>query len=132
MDRFDELAQHAGDLGVNIEWTFELPPTIHAYYEHDGQLIVINYRCTEAQVIAALAHEVGHAAFGDTCSTDMIERRADEYGASLVLTPTEYADAERQVGPHAGALARELGVTRDLVLAWRRWWVRVGWSEWAA
>lgn len=132
MDKFDELAQHAGDLRIDVAWTFDLPGSIHAYYEDDGQLIVLNQRCTQAQVVSALAHEVGHAVFGDRCSTEAIERRADEYGASLVITRDEYAAAERLVGPHAGALARQLDVTRDLVLAWRRWWHRRGRYEIAA
>ncbi|WP_243061201.1 ImmA/IrrE family metallo-endopeptidase [Nocardioides sp. SR21] len=132
MHRFDELAQHAADLRIDVAWTFDLPGDIHAFYEHDDRLIVLNHRCTQAQVIGALAHEVGHAVFGDRCSTEAIERRADEYGASLVIGRDEYADAESLVGPHAGALARQLDVTRDLVLAWRRWWWRIGRLEEAA
>lgn len=126
MDRFDRLAQHAGDLDLDIEWTHDLPDDIAGYYEDDEQLIVLNYRCTVAEAISALAHEVGHAIFGDRCSTEAVERRADEMGASFVITAEEYAEAEAEVGPHAGALARALGVTRDLVLAWRRWWWRRG------
>jgi hypothetical protein len=125
-DRFDVLAQHAADLRIDIAWTFDLPDDEHGYYEDDDRLIVLNYQCTEAQAVSALAHEVGHAIFGDRCSTEAIERRADEMGASLVIDWAEYAAAEDLVGPHPGALARELGVTRDLVLAWRRWWWRAG------
>lgn len=132
MDRFDRIAAHAGDLGIDIEWTHDLPEQIHGYYEDEDRLIILNYRCTEAQMISALAHEVGHGIFGDTCSTEAVERRADEMGASLVITRDEYAEAEAVVGPHAGALARALGVTRDLVLAWRRWWWKRGRFEEAA
>lgn len=126
MDRIDVLCQHAADLGLAVEWTCDLPGDCHGYYEDDDRLVVLNYRCTQAQALSALAHEIGHAEFGDRCSTEAVERRADEFGASLVLTAREYAIAEAEVGPHAGALARHLGVTRDLVLAWRRWWLRVG------
>jgi hypothetical protein len=125
-DRLDALCQHAADLGLEVEWTCDLPGDCHGYYEDDARLVVLNYRCTIAQAVSALAHEIGHAVFGDRCSTDAVERRADEYGASLVLTAEDYAAAEREVGPHPGALARRLGVTRDLVLAWRRWWWRTG------
>lgn len=131
-DKFDILAVHAADLGLDVEWTFDLPGDVHGYYEDDLAMIVLNYRCTQAQAIAALAHEVGHAIFGDRCSTEPIESRADEMGASFVITRDEYAAAEAEVGPHAGALARQLGVTRDLVLAWRRWWWRLGQHEQAA
>lgn len=128
-DRFDRLCQHAADLGLEVAWTFDLPSRCHGYYEPDNDLVVLNHRCTGAQAVSALAHEIGHAVFGDRCSTEAIERRADEYGASLVLTAGEYAAAEAEVGPHPGALARHLGVTRLLVLAWRRWWSRTGHLE---
>lgn len=132
MDKFDRLMQHATDMRIEVAWDWELPDDCHGYYEHHSRLIVLNYRCTMAQSISALAHEVGHGVFGDICSTPAVERRADEAGASFVLTAQEYADAESIVGHHAGALARELGVTRDLVLAWRRWWRRAGRLEQAA
>lgn len=132
MDRLDVLCQHAADLGLDVEWTCDLPGDCHGYYEDDAQLVVLNYRCTVAQAISALAHEIGHAVFGDRCSTEAVERRADEYGASIIVTPGEYAAAEELVGTHPGALARHLGVTRDLVLAWRRWWWRTGRLEQAA
>lgn len=131
-DKFDALAIQAADLGIDIRWSFDLPDDIHGYYEDDELIIVLNARCTYAQAISALAHEVGHAIFGDRCSSEAFERRADEMGASYVITRAAYAEAELLVGPHAGALARQLGVTRDLVLAWRRWWFRSGWLEQAA
>lgn len=132
LDKFDVLAQHAVDLGLAIEWTFDLPDDIHGHYEHNEHMIVLNHRCTHAQAVSALAHEVGHGIFGDRCSTAAVERRADEMGASFVITRDEYAAAEQLVGPHPGALARQLDVTRDLVLAWRRWWRARGWREEAA
>lgn len=46
--------------------------------------------------------------------------------AALLITTEEYAEAEQLVGDHPGALAQELGVTRRLVLAWRRWYDRHG------
>ena len=125
-DRDDALYQHAADLGLDVEWTFDLPDECHGYYEDDERLVVLNYRCTQAQARFALAHEVAHAIYGDRCSGEWIERRADELAASLLLTSEQYAAAEAIVGPHAGALARELDVTRRCILAWRRWWLRGG------
>jgi hypothetical protein len=126
LDRFDVLARHAADLGVDVTWSRALPEFIHGFYEDSAKLIVLNSYCTVAQALSALAHEVGHGIFGDRCSTEWIERRADEMGASLIITAEEYAEAEDLVGCHAGALARQLGVTRDMILAWRRWWLRCG------
>jgi Zn-dependent peptidase ImmA (M78 family) len=90
-------------------------------YHDDERLIVLNTRLTGAQATATLAHEMGHAAFGDRASTPRAERRASEYGAALVIDEQDYRRAESLVGPHPGALADELGVTRHLVEAWRRW-----------
>lgn len=131
-DKFDRLCWHAADLGLDVLWSWDLPDDCHGFYEDADRLIVLNYQCTQAQAVAALAHEVAHGVFGDRCSTEAVERRADEYGASLVIEPEEYAAAEQLVGSHPGALARQLEVTRDLVLAWRRWWRRVGSQRWAA
>lgn len=70
-------------------------------------------------VLSALAHELGHAAGCENGATANCGR-ADEFGAAIVVTEDEYADAEHLVGEHLGAVARQLAVTRRLVLAWRR------------
>ena len=132
LDKFDVLLRHAADLSLTVEWSSDLPADCHGFYEDAERVIVLNYQCRADQALAALAHEVGHGVFGDRCSTEAIERRADELGASLIVTAAEYAEAEAEVGAHAGALARRLGITRDLVLAWRRWWLRAGRRQVAA
>lgn len=120
----NELYQHAADLGLSVEWACGLPARLHGHYVDADRTVYLNYYCTAAQALAALAHEIGHAEYGDRCSTPSIERRADEFGAGLVLSSTEYARAEELVGEHPGALARELGVTVKLIHAWRRWYAR--------
>lgn len=126
MDKFDMLIQHSTDMRIDVKWATDLPDFVHGFYEDAERSIYLNYYCRADQVIAALAHEIGHGIFGDRCSSEAIERRADEAGASLVITRSEYARAERLVGPHPDALAIELEVTRDLILAWRRWWLKYG------
>lgn len=74
-------------------------------------------------MLSALAHEVGHAVACER-GAKANHAKADEYGAALIITPAEYAAAEAEVGEHAGALAEYLGVTRRLVMAWRRWYRR--------
>lgn len=120
--KFDLLLRHAADLGVDVEYA-DLGPRRHGFYRHSESLIVLNRRCTAAQTLSALAHEVGHAVACDY-GTTANHSRADEYGAALIITPVEYAAAEAEVGEHAGALAEYLGVTRRLILAWRRWYTR--------
>lgn len=121
--RLDHLLEHAADLGLEVRWA-DLGDIRRGHYLRDLHLIVLNNRLTRAQATATLAHEIGHAVFGDRCSTPRAERRASEVGASLVIEVGEYERAERLVGPHLGALADELGVTPHLVEAWRRWYER--------
>lgn len=118
--RLDLLFAHCGDLAIEVEWE-DLGDVRRGHYLDDSRTIVLNRSMTRAQVTATLAHEVGHAVFGDRATTPRLERRASEYGAALIITPPQYAAAEEIVGCHAGALAAELGVTPHLIEAWRRW-----------
>lgn len=121
--RLDALFRHAADLQLDVEWA-DLGDDRRGVYLDDLGLVVLNTRLTRAQATATLAHEIGHAMFGDRCSTPAAERRATEYGASLIITVKDYQRAERLVGHHPGALADELGVTPKLIEAWRRWYER--------
>lgn len=82
-------------------------------------LIVVNYRSTEQVQRLTLAHELGHCHHGHDWTREhdqeRDEREADRFAARLLISREAYADAERLVGNHPGALARELGVTRRLV-----------------
>jgi Zn-dependent peptidase ImmA (M78 family) len=91
---------------------------------HSSGLILLNPRRTETVQRVTLAHELGHAHYGHTWTDDVHERAvrerlADRYAARLLITPARYAAAERMVGPHVGAIARELEVTTGVVEAWR-------------
>jgi hypothetical protein len=119
--RLTLLLAHAADLGLDVEWE-DLGDVRRGLYLRDEDLIVLNRRLTRAQATATLAHEIGHAVFGDVRSTPPVERRASEFGASLVIDVADYERAERLVGPHLGALADELDVTPHLVEAWQRWY----------
>src|SRR5919112_4715352 len=120
-DRLDQLFQHCADLGVDVEWR-DLGETRRGEFRRHANTIVLNPRQTRRQVVACLAHELGHARFGHGCSSPANERRAWEYAAALVITPADYAAAEERVGSDLAGLAIELAVTPRLVEAWRRWW----------
>lgn len=121
----DLLRQHAWELGIEVVID-DLGPHRRGKYLDDEALIVISPKLTHSQAIATLAHELGHAIYRDRCSEGWRESRADEMGASLIITPTEYAEAESIAGCHPTAMARELGVTGRLVIAWQRWYARKG------
>lgn len=124
-DRLDHLFQHCADLAIDVEWE-DLGPSRHGQWlEHRG-VIVLHHHLTRRQTISCLAHELGHRAFGDECSTPVIERRAWEYAAALLITPAQYAAAESSVGHYMGDLAAELEVTPKVIEAWRRWWEKRG------
>jgi predicted HD phosphohydrolase len=124
-DRLDALFQHCADLGVDVRWQ-DLGETRRGEYHPQTDTIVLSPRLTARQVVACLAHELGHRRFGHTCSSPANERRAWEYAAALVITPAEYAVAEARVGPDPAGLAIELAVTPRLIEAWRRWWRKCG------
>jgi hypothetical protein len=124
-DRLDELFQHCADLGVDIEW-LDLGETRRGAYLRHADTIVLSPRLTRSQVVACLAHELGHRRFGHGCSSPANERRAWDYAAALLVTAAEYALAEERVGSEPAALALELAVTPQLIEAWRRWWRQRG------
>lgn len=118
--RLDLLHAHCADLGIEVAYD-HLLPHYRGVYLDDTRRIVLAHGLTRVQATSTLAHEVGHAVFGDRCSTRKNELRAWEYGAALIITPGEYRAAERLVGCHPAAIAQHLEVTPKLIEAWRRW-----------
>lgn len=112
------LYAHAADLGLTVDWA-DLGHFRRGEYRDDERRILLNERLTHAQAVSTLAHELGHAYYGDRTSTPALERRAWAYAARLMITPLAYARAESIVGEHPNALAAELGVSQRLVKAWR-------------
>jgi len=88
-----------------------------------GGLIVVNYSKPVVVQRCTIAHEMGHWHYGHDWTRDhdraRDERQADLYAAKLLISPLEYALAEQVVGPHPTPLARELGVTPQLVRVWQ-------------
>lgn len=124
-DRFDIAIQHCVDLGLMVEWA-DLGDKRRGKCQAPEGKVTLNLRLTMAQAASTLAHEIGHYEFGDTRTSPAVERRAWEYGASLLIEPGEYAWAESVVGHHISALALELQVTPRVIEAWRAWWHRQG------
>ena len=112
----DLLIERAGALGLRV--AFRDLGTRHGEV-HSSGLVLINYRRTLCRQRVTLAHEMGHWTLGHDWSREHDkahdERQADRYAARLLITMHNYEIAERLVGEHPGALARELGVTRRLV-----------------
>lgn len=124
-DRLDELFQHCADLGVDVEWE-DLGPKKRGEYQWWREVIVLSTRLTDRVVPLALAHELAHAIFGDKETTPPAERRAWEWAAAFLITPSAYRRAEWIVGCEPKLLAAELDVNVKVIEAWRRWWGKQG------
>lgn len=112
-----QLIDHAVRHGISVCWT---PPTDprHAAYAHTARTIWLRRDLTTAETRSLLAHELGHAAYGDHGpQPPHIEARAWRYAARLLITLDAYAAAEA-ICPDPAAIAAELDVTREVVTAW--------------
>lgn len=101
------------------------------FYQPELRLIAISSDLSQAQFTSTLAHELGHAFYNDHptgCQRthEFQERRATAWGALRIIDPYDYADAEDAHGPHPGAIAQQLDVTRELVEAWQTNYPRKG------
>lgn len=94
------------------------------YYDHTERTISMRTGLSDRAYRSTLAHELGHAYYSDELTgiewiDERMEIRANRFAASLLVSPVEYAAAERLHGPHEDAIAHELGVTRKLLATWR-------------
>lgn len=77
---------------------------------------IIQYKST-------LAHELGHAFYGDVTTghgwfDTRTENRADQYAARLLITPEDFHDAYTWHNGHLPAIADDLEVTHHLLATW--------------
>jgi len=109
---------------VRVEYV-ELPADRDGEYIRDEALIRLQPRMPARLHRSVLAHECAHARFGDAPTRVRAlgakqEVRADEWAAMQLIDAEDYARAEALHDAHAGAMAVELGVTTDLIDAYRR------------
>ncbi|MDK4270324.1 MULTISPECIES: ImmA/IrrE family metallo-endopeptidase [Corynebacterium] len=82
--------------------------------------ITVQIGMDDVTTLCSLAHELGHAHYGDPPGHHGAhEIRADRFAARLLISPTEYATAEAIYGPHPATLANELGVTVKVLKTWQ-------------
>ncbi|MFC6344613.1 hypothetical protein ACFP8W_21705, partial [Nocardioides hankookensis] len=108
--RFVELVDLCASHGVRVEWA-DLGPHRQGQYRRQLRLIELNPGLVLRQLVPVLAHEYAHFVYDDSCSTLARERRAWEHAARMLITPADYARAERLVGPHPNAIAAGLDRT---------------------
>jgi Zn-dependent peptidase ImmA (M78 family) len=117
----DDLLEHAHAMGLRVK--FDNLGRRHGEVRSSGLIVVNDHRPLKGMRIT-LAHEIGHAAHGHDWTTARHEvardeRQAKTYAARLLITPTQYREAERELGTEACHLARALGVTSELIELWK-------------
>lgn len=120
----------AGTAGIAIEYV-DLPEGRDGEYLHGRKLIRLRPGMSSRLHRSVLAHELGHAAFGDVPSmfgpvAAKQERRAEEWGALRLIALEDYRSLEQMHGGHPGAIAIELGVMRSTVIAFQNVLERIG------
>ncbi len=113
----DALIQVAEDRGYRVAWHRGGPKAV---WRPASKTVSVRSGLDDVQALCALAHELGHAHYGDPPGHRWEhEDRANRFAAQLLISPVEYAAAELIYGPHPARLAHELGVTVTLIEAWR-------------
>lgn len=94
------------------------------WYDHHRRIISTRRGQSIGQYRSVLAHELGHAAHGDTPTGNghfdqRQERRADEYAARLLINHADFEAAAVWHHGHLPAIADELEVTKHLLHVWK-------------
>lgn len=118
----DDLVIDAEACGLTVDW--RPLGARHGQYEPPARIVINPARPVTVQ-LCTLAHELAHHALGHAPTHDPVlaarqEALADRYAAELLISPAEYALAERLAGPDPVGIARELGVVSWVVKAYRR------------
>lgn len=118
-ERLTWLEGIAHTAGVQVHYA-PLQPGLNGCYIHRERIIKISSNLSAARTVATLAHELMHALHNhEGPQPDSVEARVDRMAARLLVSPSEYAEAERLYGPHAGAIAKELDLPLWVVRAWQ-------------
>ncbi|MHC9693217.1 ImmA/IrrE family metallo-endopeptidase [Corynebacterium diphtheriae] len=121
-----DLDKLADVLGVTVAETPHLDDGLNGQYLHHRRLILLRQGLDPWTRKSILAHELGHAYYGDDINGDpRLERRADQFAAQILITTAEYKSAEMLYGGNPGAIAYELGVTPHLVRVWQDIYERI-------
>ena len=123
-----DLLQLADELGVKVvERRGGRPGGYHA----GTTTIRLHPGMSRRVARSVLAHEIAHHVFGDQPTQygpvrAKQERRANEWAALQLITPQSYADVEAQRQGHLASMAYDLGVTLELIEAYRGVLTRLG------
>jgi len=117
-----DLVREARHLGAHIAFAYLEPPLL-GHCDVERGRVLVDMRLTEPQRKEVLAHELGHFANGDTCSTGPNERRADRYASRLLINVDAYRRAAALHPGDTAAIADELGQSRRIVRVFEKEWL---------
>lgn len=108
------------ELGVTVEYTNLDWCDDYGRYIHAKKLILLHNDMPPRLHTFTLAHETGHAVFGDEPSmfgpaNAKMERRADEWAVLRLINIERYREEEVLHEGHAPSIAHALGVVTDAV-----------------
>ena len=113
----DALIEVAEDRGFQVRWHRGGPK---AAWLPQQRAVTVRHGMDDVETLCSLAHELGHAHYGDPAGHHpRHEKRADQFAARILISPAEYRVAEHAYGPHRARLAHELGVTTHMIDVWR-------------
>ncbi|HAT1445493.1 TPA: ImmA/IrrE family metallo-endopeptidase [Corynebacterium striatum] len=113
----DALIDVAQARGYRIRWHRGGPKA--AWLPHK-RIITLRVGMDDVTTLCSLAHELGHAHYGDPPGHHGAhELRADRFAARILVNPAEYATAEALYGPQPSLIAHELGVTVKVLKTWQ-------------
>lgn len=111
-----DLIDHAHRQGIRVWWRNH--PEGSAYWSARHRSIWLDPSLTESESRSLLAHELGHAFYGDDGpQPEHIEARAWRFAAELLISAPDYIDAELLHGQDHALIAEHLGVTHEVVKA---------------
>ncbi|UQZ28431.1 ImmA/IrrE family metallo-endopeptidase [Corynebacterium accolens] len=118
----EALIQAAEARGYRIRWHRGGPK---AAWVPSQNTITVQIGMDDATTLCSLAHELGHAHYGDAPTGNghldqRQEQRADMYAARLLISPVEFEAAVIWHQDHLPAIADELEVTQHLLNTWLR------------
>ncbi|WP_291053628.1 ImmA/IrrE family metallo-endopeptidase [Herbiconiux sp.] len=117
-----ELLGEALRLGIRIHLAHldEVEEGLLGFYDHDDSAIYVEIGLTRAERHEVIAHELGHAKYCHTCDSEVGERQANAFAASILVNPEVYARAEA-ISYDLDFIAEELDVTRQVVIDYQRY-----------
>ncbi|MFD4111640.1 ImmA/IrrE family metallo-endopeptidase [Streptomyces sp. NPDC058650] len=130
----------AASMGIRVHAS-HLEEGTMGLYSPDEARIYFDIRLTPNERRATIAHELGHAHYGHTCSAPAHERQAEVFAARLLIDPAGYAALER-VNADRHHIADELGVTAELIATFQAYCLtrvrgmtyaapKMGFGQWA-